>query len=732
MRIFNEDSTGKTIKKLAHQEIEPNRLGREKSPYLLQHAYNPVDWYPWGDEAFEKARREDKPIFLSVGYSTCYWCHVMEREVFENKAIAQMMNRWVVSIKVDREERPDLDRVYMAALQAMTGSGGWPMSIFMTAEYKPFFAATYIPPTNQEGRIGFLKLLTRVHAVWINERSKIVENGNRITEILQEYEKAQHTTTPITLGILHHAFEEFAKSFDSTFGGFGTAPKFPRPTIFNFLLRYYSRTGNLMARDMVLATLRKIAEGGIYDQLGGGFHRYSTDERWHVPHYEKMLYDQAQLVISFLEAFQISHDPFYAQVATEVLGYVQRVLNHPEGGFYSAEDAESAVSLTDPMKKKEGAFYTWKKKEIDSFLNDKVAKITAFGYGIQETGNVPRDRGQELSGENILFVANSVEDIVHLIGEKIEDVQSYLDTAKRKLFSARELRPKPHKDDKLLLSWNGLMISAFAKAYQILHDPAYLAIATEAVQFLLIKLYDPLSERLLRRFRNGEAKIESHLADYAFFVQGMLDLYEASFDITWLKMALRLTEEQIKLFYDKERGGFFDTNGTDQTLLIRTKETYDGAEPSGNSIAILNLLRLSQMIGSNRYHEMASRSLICFGEIMEKNPHAVPQLLVALDYSFSKPMQIVLAGDKKHSFVLEMLDEIHSRFQPRKVILFADGSKDQQFLSQYVHFYEDLPADEKDPKVYICQNYSCEMPISDIQKLKRTLDRSNRLILYEG
>ena len=631
MKILSEDSPGKITQKPPHQEIEPNRLGSEKSPYLLQHAYNPVDWYPWGEEAFEKARREDKPIFLSIGYSTCYWCHVMEREVFENKEIAKIMNQWVVSIKVDREERPDLDRIYMAALQAMTGSGGWPMSIFMTAEYKPFYTATYIPPTNQEGRIGFLELLKRVHYVWVNERSKIFEDANRITEILHESGKAQQSTHLITISILDYAFEEFAQSFDSNFGGFGTAPKFPRPTIFNFLLRYYSRTGNLMARDMALATLQKIAEGGIYDQLGGGFHRYSTDERWHVPHFEKMLYDQAQLVISFLEAFQITRDPFYAQIASEVLGYVQRVLSHPEGGFYSAEDAESVVSLTDPMKKKEGAFYIWKKKEIDSLLNNQLAKIAALGYGIQENGNVTSERGQELSGENILFVANSVENIVQLMGEKIEDVQADIDTVKRKFFSARELRPKPQKDDKLLLSWNSLMISAFAKAYQVLHDASYLAIATDAVQFLLIKLYDPVSERLLRRFRNDEAKIDSYLADYAYFVQSMLDLYEASFDITWLKMAIRLTEEQIKLFYDEERGGFFDTNGTDSTLLIRTKEAYDGAEPSGNSIAILNLLRLSQMIGSNRYQEMASKSLTCFGEIMEKNPFAVPQLLVALE-----------------------------------------------------------------------------------------------------
>jgi len=728
MKILNEPSTDKTSQKFTHQEIEPNRLAHEKSPYLLQHATNPVDWYPWGEEAFEKARREDKPIFLSVGYSTCYWCHVMEREVFENKAIAKIMNRWVVSIKVDREERPDLDRVYMAALQTMTGSGGWPMSIFMTPEYKPFYAATYIPPTNQDGRIGFLELLTRIHDVWEHERSKIVGHGNRITEILQESEKAQHPVTPISLSILDHAFDEFVQSFDSTFGGFGTAPKFPRPTIYNFLLRYYSRTGNLIARDMALATLQKIAEGGIYDQLGGGFHRYSTDERWHVPHFEKMLYDQAQLVISFLEAFQITHDPFYAQIAREVLGYVQRVLSHPEGGFYSAEDAESAVSRTDPMKKKEGAFYIWKKKEIDSLLNDQLAKIAAFGYGIQETGNVPREGGRELSGENILFIANSVENIVHLMGEKIEDVQAYLDTVKGKLFSARELRPKPHKDDKLLLSWNSLMISAFAKAYQIFHDPSYLATARDAVQFLLSKLYNPISEKLLRRFRNDEAKIESQLADYAYFVQGMLDLYEASFEIAWLKMAITLTEEQIKLFYDEDRGGFFDTDGTDPTLLLRTKETYDGAEPSGNSIAILNLLRLSQMIGSNRYQDMASRSLMCFGEIMEKNPHAVPQLLVALDYSLSKPMQIVLAGDMEHPLVLDMLNELHSRFQPHKVVLFADGSQGQEFLSQYVHFYEDLLADEKDPKIYICQNYTCELPISDVQKLQQTLDRSNRLI----
>jgi uncharacterized protein YyaL (SSP411 family) len=650
----------------------------------------------------------------------------MEREVFENRSIADLMNLLVVSIKVDREERPDIDQLYMTALQAMTGSGGWPMSIFMTAERKPFFAATYIPPISQFGNPGFPKILQHIHNVWTNERLKVLESSERVRQFLAASTALPVSNNTITESMLEQGFNEFAKSYDTTYGGFSTAPKFPRPTVLNFLFRYYYRTGSMKALTMALTTLQKMADGGIYDQIGGGFHRYSTDERWHVPHFEKMLYDQAQLVLSYLEAFQITHDRKYAQVARKVLGYVQRVLSHPEGGFYSAEDAESAVSPFYPEQKKEGAFYIWKKSEIEHVLGNEEAKIVEFIFGIEEEGNVQSDPRKEFVGENILFAKHSAEEYAMRFGIKVENVAANLDLAKARLFDERRRRPRPHLDDKILLSWNGLMISAFARAYQVLRDESYLEDAERASRFLFARLIDPATGKLLRRYRDGEAKYEAHLADYAFFIQGLLDLYEASFQIEWLQKAIKLTEDQITLFYDNNCGGFFDTPGTDPTLLIRMKEAFDNAEPSGNSVAILNLLRLSQIVGSSRYHELAIKSLVCFGDHIEKIPYALPQLLVALDFSLSKPMQIILAGNRKHPVIREMVDEIYSRFLPDKIMLFADGAEGQTFLNRYVPFFESLSTSGGKQMVYICRNYTCELPTSDVETMIQTLEKIRR------
>ena len=699
-----------------------NRLGKEKSPYLLQHAFNPVDWYPWGDEAFEKARKEDKPIFLSIGYSTCYWCHVMEREVFENKSIADLMNLLVVSVKVDREERPDIDQIYMKALQAMTGSGGWPMSIFMTAEQKPFFAATYIPPTGQNGTAGFQEILQSIHSVWTNDRSKILESSEIVREFLASSSLMPISDLSLTERMLERGFEEFAKSFDPVFGGFSPAPKFPRPAVLNFLFRYYHRTGSVKALDMALTTLKKMIEGGIYDRIDGGFHRYSTDERWHVPHFEKMLVDQAQLVISYLEAFQITQELKYSLVAQKILGYVQRFLKHVEGGFYSAEDAESAVSPFYPEQKKEGAYYIWKKSEIEYFLTTEEATMIEFMFGVEEEGNVQSDPRQEFVGENIFFSAHSIEEYVRLFGRKAENAAATLHMATAKLFDARQQRPRPLLDDKILLSWNGLMISALARAYQVLKEESYLDDAVQTSRFIFARLIDPASGKLLRRYRDGEAKYDANLADYAFLIQGLLDLYEASFQIEWLQKAIKLTEDQIESFYDYHQGGFFDTPGTDPTLILRMKEATDNAEPSGNSISILNLLRLSHIIGSDRYHSMARQSLACFGDQIEKFPNALPQVLVALDFSLSKPTQIVLAGNRMHPAIREMVDEIHSRFLPNKIVVFADAAEGQAFLSRSVPFFGNLSATGGKQIAYICENYTCELPTSDVGTMIRTLE----------
>ncbi len=702
----------------------PNRLIKEKSPYLLQHAFNPVDWYPWGEEAFKKARKEDKPIFLSVGYSTCYWCHVMEREVFENDSFAALMNQYVVSIKVDREERPDVDRVYMTALRAMTGSGGWPMSIFMTPDLKPFYGATYIPPESKYGLPGFPELLTAIHNAWINQRTDLLENSRRVTEYLDKVAQPDVKATEAGVTALERGLDSFSRSYDSKNAGFGGAPKFPRPVAFNFLLRYFSRTSEQKALEMTLATLQQMARGGMYDHIGGGFHRYATDTKWHVPHFEKMLYDQAQLVISYLEAYQLTHENFYADVARDVLNYVQRDMTHPSGGFYSAEDAESAVDPARPEEKEEGAFYTWIKSEINSLLTPRETAVFNYYYDVKANGNVTSDPHKEFVGENILYIAHTIGETARQFNLTEKEVGEILARSREALFRTRKQRPKPHLDDKILVSWNGLMISAFARAFQVLEDEKYLQAAEHAAQFILDNLYDKKAKKLLRRYRDGEARYEAHLEDYAFFTQGLLDLYESSLDIRWLKTAIEMTQQQNDLFYDKANGGFFDISGNDPTILIRTKEWYDGAEPTGNSIAILNLLRLSQMTDNRQWREMADQSLAYFGERMLNTPQGLAQFLVALDFSLSKPKQIIIAGKAGDPHTRALLDEVHSRFIPNKIILLADNGAAQETLASYIPFIENVQMINGKSTAYICENYACELPTSDREVVAKLLRNS--------
>jgi uncharacterized protein len=694
---------------------KPNRLIKEKSPYLLQHAFNPVDWYPWGDEAFEKARKEDKPIFLSVGYSTCYWCHVMEREVFENEEIAKQMNESVVSIKVDREERPDVDRVYMAAVQAMTGSGGWPMSLLLTSDLKPFFGSTYIPPAE------FQELLKKVHKVWTTDRKQITDSSSQIGNYLLKISSPDAKAIKVGKVALDQAFQTFLKSYDSTNAGFGSAPKFPRPTGFSFLLRYYNRTGEQKALDMTLETLKKMANGGIYDTIGGGFHRYSTDARWHVPHFEKMLYDQAQLSISYLEAYQITHDPEFANIAHDVLSYVKRNMTHKEGGFYSAEDAESATDPSKPDEKVEGAFYKWTRKEIDATLSPEESRVFDYHYGVK--ANVAQDPHQRFADENILYVAYSAEETARQFDLTSQQVEKLLASARRKLFLQREKRPRPNLDDKILTSWNGLMISAFARTFQVLEEEQYRKTAEASAQFILDRLYDSENKKLLHRYRDGEARFDGHLEDYAFFVQGLLDLYESTFKIHWLKTAIALTEDQNRLFYDSTNGGFYDISGTDKSILIRTKEWYDGAEPTGNSIAILNLLRLAQMTANQKYHTMAEQSLAYFGQQLEQTGEAVPQLLVALDYSLSSPKEIIIAGKPDDPHTWELLQEVHARFIPNKILLLADGQEGQETLASYIPFIKNVTMVKGKATAYICENYACRLPTSDRKTLAALMEK---------
>jgi uncharacterized protein len=681
-----------------------NNLISEKSPYLLQHAHNPVDWHAWGPEAFEQARREDKPIFLSIGYSTCHWCHVMERESFESAEIAAILNADFVSIKVDREERPDVDRIYMAFVQASTGGGGWPMSVFLTPDLKPFFGGTYFPPDTRYGRPGFPNILASLARAWKEDRGRIVESSEDVVRQLQSYGRvAAESHTNFDRPLLDSGFYQYRRSFDSRHGGFGSAPKFPRAVTHNFLFRYSVFAKNEEAAEMVLFTLRAMARGGMNDQLAGGFHRYSVDERWFVPHFEKMLYDQAQLAISYLEGFQISGDAALANIARTVFDYVLRDMTHADGGFYCAEDADSVVDPAKPHEKSEGAFYVWRYGEIKSVLGEPLASKFSEYYGVRERGNVDEDPHGEFTGKNILFVAK----------DGVFDPE--IELAKKQLLVERNKRIRPHLDDKILTAWNGLMISAFAKGAQVLGDEHYLSAARRAADFILEKMYNGTT--LLRRFRDGEAGIPGFLDDYAFFAQALLDLYEASFEFRYLDAARNLTDRMIDLFVDLEEGGFFSSAAGDESLVIRMKEDYDGAEPSGNSIAVLNLLRLAHLTGSERYSELASKTLDAFGSRVKTTPSGVPQMMVAVMYSLTPPKQIVLAGSRNAPETKAMLTAIHARFLPWHAVLLVDGDEIRS-LNPALH---DMKPGEVGTAAYVCENFTCQLPVTNVEALSGLL-----------
>jgi hypothetical protein len=666
-----------------------NHLVDEKSPYLLQHAHNPVDWYPWGEAAFEKARREDKPIFLSVGYSTCHWCHVMERESFESEQIAEVLNRYFVPVKVDREERPDVDRIYMTFVQATTGSGGWPMSVFLTPDRKPFFGGTYFPPDNRYGRPGFMTILQSLARAWSQDRAKIDESSESVIgQLTQLSEGAAGPTAALDERVSDAAYQYFRRSFDTKYGGFGGAPKFPRPVALNFLLRYYVRTRDEEALDMVLRTLKAMAEGGMNDQLGGGFHRYSVDERWFLPHFEKMLYDQAQLAISYLEAHQITHDPFYATVARATLDYVLRDMTDAEGGFYSAEDADSVVDPAHPHEKGEGAFYVWTRQELDAVLGHPDASLFSDRYGVETDGNVHNDPHGEFPGKNILYVKRSGPD----------DGPS-----RAKLLAARAKRVRPHLDDKVLTAWNGLMISAFAKAAQVLDEPRYRQAARRAAEFIVSRMYQAETRTLLRRFRGGEAAIPGFLDDYALFAQALLDLYETDFEARDLELAIELTAKMTEAFGDRENGGFFATPEGDPNLVLRMKDDYDGAEPSGNSIALLNLLRIAHMTGEAQYERAAEHALNGLAARISHQPVAVPQMLVALEYALAKKREVVLARGPGFE---EFLRELRERFLPYTAVL-ADRPG--------------FGAVDGKATAYVCENFACQLPTTDLAAFRELL-----------
>jgi hypothetical protein len=743
-----------------------NRLAHEKSPYLLQHAHNPVDWYPWGEEAFAKARRENKPIFLSVGYSTCHWCHVMAHESFESEDVAKIMNREFVNIKVDREERPDVDRVYMTFVQATTGGGGWPMSVWLTPDLKPFVGGTYFPPEDRYGQPGFKKVLERIATAWKENHDNIVEQGGKIVDALRESQGAAKAEGKLDAAALDDAYRQIDRSYDPKEGGFGNAPKFPRPVTLNFLTRFYARDpkgdAGKHALEMALFTLCKMAAGGMHDHIGGGFHRYSVDRYWHVPHFEKMLYDQAQLAVAYLDVLQILRDPplnpqvgianreerraadakapvrvEFEAVARDILDYVARDMTSEDGGFFSAEDADSPVvavgglsavasaKADDPGHRKtaEGAFYIWTKKEIDAALGD-AADIFDFHYGVQAHGNAPEgsDPQDEFRGKNILIERHTIVQTAERFKKSGKEIGESLAQSREKLFSIRAKRPRPHLDDKIIAAWNGLMISAFARAAQVLDDPRYLGIATRAANFLRANLYEEKSKLLYRNYRDGRSDIEGFADDYAFVVEGLLDLYEASFDVEWLKLANELQGTNDRLFFDEKNGGYFSTSGKDESVFLRMKDDNDGAEPAASSLAAHNLLRLSQLRDDQKMAERARKTIDAFGTTLSHFPSAMPQMLVALDYSLSKPRQIVIAGKKDVPETKALLNEVHRHFLPKTTLLLADGGEGQKYLGEKNEAIRAMSLVDGKPAAYVCENFTCKAPITDPKELAKLLE----------
>jgi len=680
-----------------------NKLITEKSPYLLQHAENPVDWYPWGKEAFEKAKLEDKPIFLSVGYSTCHWCHVMAHESFEDPIVAKHMNDVFVSIKVDREERPDIDKIYMTVCQIMTNSGGWPLTILMTPDKKPFFAGTYFPKESRFGRIGLIDLINRVNNLWKNERKELLASSEKITFALQDI-NVESPGRSLEEKVIENAYSRLSMRFDEKRGGFGSSPKFPSPHNLLFLLRYWKRTDDKNALDMVESTLKAMRRGGIYDQIGFGFHRYSTDVNWLVPHFEKMLYDQALLALSYLETYQATGNIEYGNTAKEIFTYVLRDMSSPEGGFYSAEDADS--------EGKEGKFYVWTKEEIGNILEKEDAELIESIYNVETNGNYMDEATREKTGKNILHLK---VDLSKLANPQEESFHNSIESMRQKLFNSRETRIRPHRDDKILTDWNGLMIAALAKGGFLLNEQKYIEAAKKAVSFILKDLRRS-EGRLLHRYRDGTAEIDAYVDDYSFLIWALINLYEATFNTFYLKTAIDLTEDQITYFWDSFIGGFFFTAEDGEKLLTRQKEIYDGAIPSGNSVAMLNLLKLAQLTGNQDYKKKADLISRVFAENVRKSPVAHTFLLTAVNYAVGPTYSLVIAGDTDKEDTNDMLSEIKKHFLPNKSLIFRPTEKTSPEIDDLSNFVQYFGKLDGKAAAYVCINKTCKVPTNDVNK----------------
>lgn len=681
--------------------MRTNRLIHETSPYLLQHARNPVDWYPWGEEAFQKAKSQNKPVLLSVGYSACHWCHVMEQESFENEEIAALMNEHFVNIKVDREERPDLDEVYMNAVQMLTGRGGWPMTVFLTPEAKPFYGGTYFPPEDRYGVPGFPKILKAVAQAYQERPQEVEKSVEQILGALDRLASVQESQRPFSSDIIARSAEQLSQAYDPEYGGLGRAPKFPNAGVYELFLRHYRKSKSQHFLEMVTHTLTKMAEGGIYDHLGGGFHRYSVDEKWLVPHFEKMLYDNAQLTRIYAQVFVITQDLFFKRVVEETIDYLLREMFHPEGGFYSTQDADS--------EGEEGKFFIWSYDEVMRILGEEVGEIFCRVYDVSDFGN--------FEGENILHPILTLEQAAKLFRKDLKEVERFMADARAKLLQEREKRLKPFRDEKILASWNGLMLSGLAEAIKISPNPRYLEAAAKTVNFIFTQLVQ--DGVLLHTYKEGKARLHGYLDDYAFMAAGLLDLYEATLDRSMLEQAIKLAEVMIREFWDDIDGAFFYTGKLHEQLISRTKPAFDSSIPSGNAIATQVLLRLYHYTAREDYLKRAEKVLRLYYDAMEKQPFGFAHMLSALDFYLEKPREIVLVGEKKVQAAQDLLKKIHSLYLPNKTLQLIEPGEPLEKISPLLEGKTQL---NSKPTVYVCHDFTCSAPVTEWEDLKRLLE----------
>ena len=678
-----------------------NRLSRETSPYLLQHAHNPVDWYPWGDEAFEKAKSENKPILLSIGYSACHWCHVMEHESFENEKIAALMNELFVNIKVDREERPDLDEIYMNAVQMLTGRGGWPMTMFLTPDRKPFYGGTYFPPEDRQGMPGFPRILMGVSQAYRERPEDVQKSVSQILTALQRMAESQETSKNLSPAVVAAGAENIARAYDSDNGGLGQAPKFPNAGVYELFLRHYSHSKNERFLEMVIHTLTKMGQGGIYDHLGGGFHRYSVDAKWLVPHFEKMLYDNAQLVRIYANAYTISREPLFKSIVEETVGYLFREMLDPKGGFYSTQDADSDGD--------EGKFFVWTAEEINRVIGESEGEIFCRMYDVGEPGN--------FEGKSILHPILTVDQAGKLFRKEPRDIEAIVARAKEKLFAEREKRVKPFRDEKIITAWNGLMLSGLAEAIKLSENPAWIDAAARTVEFIFSDM--ARGGLLLHTHKDGQSKLLGYLDDYAFLAVGLLDLYEAVLDRTYLDRAIQLTDVLLREFWDERDGGFFFTGKSHEPLISRAKPVFDASIPSGNAMATQLLLRLHHLTGDDRYRTPAEKILRSYYDAMESQPFGFAHMLCVLDFYLQGAKEIVIVGNLAESGVKELIAQVNATYLPNKVLQLARPGTALAAISPLLQGKSQV---DGKPTAYVCQNFTCSPPVTSRNELQVLLE----------